>query len=57
MVTPANDGELTVNTALDLRGLSTDPKPTNVPNGSTVWEMDTGKIFAFDKENNLWREA
>lgn len=57
MVTPANDGELTVHAALDLRGLSSNPKPTDAPNGSTFWEMDTGKIFAFDKENNLWREV
>lgn len=41
----------------DLRGLSTDEKPTEkVGNGSTFLEMDTGKVFIFDKENEEWRE-
>lgn len=30
-----------------LRGLSTDNKPVNVPNGSEFREMDTGKKFLF----------
>ena len=35
----------------DLRGLSTDTKPTeNIGNGSTFFEMDTSKVFLFDKE-------
>lgn len=41
----------------DLRGLSTDKKPVkNVGNGSTFIEMDTSKVFIFDKENNSWKE-
>lgn len=37
-----------------LRGLSTDTKPTDVPNGSEFREMDTGKKFLFDAENQTW---
>ena len=42
----------------DLRGLSTDEKPTNsfVGNGSTFIEIDTGKVFIFDAEHKLWKE-
>ena len=40
----------------DIRGLSTDTKPTNYPNGSTFVEMDTGKVFIFDTENEEWKE-
>lgn len=37
----------------DLRGLSSDKKPVEkVGNGSTFIEMDTGKVFIFDKEGN-----
>ena len=43
------------NKTCDIRGLSTDTKPT-APNGSTFIEMDTGKGFLFDAENGLWHE-
>ena len=56
MVTNAYDGEVTMDTGWDLRGLYTDQKPTNCPNGSTFLEMDTGKVYVFDKENTQWRE-
>lgn len=37
--------------------LSTDEKPIeNIGNGSTLLEMDTGKIFMFDEENQIWKE-
>lgn len=35
--------------------LSTDEKPLNMANGSTLLEMDTGTIYAFDAENQQWR--
>ncbi|MBR5823739.1 MAG: hypothetical protein IKY67_06320 [Paludibacteraceae bacterium] len=39
----------------ELIGLSTDEKPTeNVPNGSMFYELDTGKVYAFDKQNEIW---
>lgn len=36
--------------------LSTDAKPTDWENGSTLLEMDTGKVFVYDKANSTWRE-
>lgn len=41
----------------DIRGTSTDTKPTDVPNGSTFVEMNTGKGFLFDAENAQWHEV
>lgn len=35
-------------------GLSTDEKPTNAPNASRFYEMDTKTTFIFDKENEEW---
>jgi hypothetical protein len=41
----------------DVRCLSTDEKPTeDIMNGSTLLEMDTGKMYMFDKDNETWRE-
>ena len=42
----------------EFRGLSTDKKPVNdnVGNGSMFFEIDTGKVFLFDKKNKIWRE-
>lgn len=41
----------------DIRCLSTDTKPTqNIPNGSVLIEMDTGKGYLFDAENAEWHE-
>lgn len=46
----------------ELRGLSTDTKPSKVgeqtiDNGSVFIEIDTGKIFFYDLENQEWKEA
>lgn len=46
----------------ELRGLSTDTKPTEiagkkVDNGSVFIEIDTGKLFLYDLENEEWKEA
>jgi len=51
----------------EIRGLSTDTKPTKVngkieidgkeiPNGCIFIEIDTSKIYFYDKENNEWKE-
>ena len=45
----------------ELRGLSTDTKPTtidngNIGNGTMFIEMDTGKVYFYDEENQQWRE-
>ena len=47
--------------SVDLRGKSTDTKPTEVngkkvDNGSQFIEMDTGKIYFYDLENKQWLE-
>ena len=43
----------------ELYGLSTDTKPTEpveVCNATVFYEMDTGKVFMYDKENDVWHE-
>ena len=41
----------------EVRCLSTDEKPTEgIFNGSELIEMDTGKLYMFDKDNEQWRE-
>lgn len=39
-------------------GLSTDTKPSDpsVPNASTFYEMDTGKLFMFSADSHTWLE-
>jgi len=44
------------NITSELRGLSTDTKPTDVDNGCIFIEMDTGKIYFYDAENKQWKE-
>ena len=46
---------------LEVRGLSTDEKPTKIdgkdtPNGTIFLEIDTGKIYMYDLENEQWKE-
>ena len=45
----------------EFDGLSSDTKPTvyegvKVGNGSTLLEMDTSKVYAFDEEGETWGE-
>lgn len=42
----------------ELIGLSTDEKPATdkIPNGSTFKEMDTGKLFMYDRDSKTWHE-
>ena len=37
-------------------GLSTDTKPETADNGQRFVEMDTGKVYLYDAENQIWRE-
>lgn len=39
--------------ASSFAGRSIDDKPLNVENGSTFKEIDTGRVFRYDKENNI----
>lgn len=46
---------------IDIMCLSTDEKPTTIEgkkiwNGSTLYEMDTKKLYLFDAENQTWLE-
>lgn len=46
----------------ELRGMSTDNKPTQIGNkkignGSVFVEIDTQKILFFDAENEAWKEV
>lgn len=46
----------------ELRGLSTDTKPTEINgytigNGSVFIEIDTQKIFFFDESSKTWKEV
>lgn len=41
----------------EIRCLSADTKPTDVSNGSSLIEMDTGKVYLFDQENSEWTEV
>ena len=52
-------GGSAVDKSADIRGLSTDTKPTdangdNVPHGSTFIEFDTGDCYMFDKNTDTW---
>ena len=47
---------------LELRGLSTDEKPTTIENGtiengSVFIEIDTGNVSIYDLENKEWNEV
>ena len=42
--------------ASSFAGLSVDDKPLDAENGSTFKEIDTGRVFRYDKENNIWIE-
>lgn len=46
----------------ELRGLSTDTKPTKIgdktiANGSQFIEIDTGKVFLYDAASETWKEV
>ena len=48
-------------TLMELRGLSTDEKPTeisntSIDNGSVFIEIDTGKLYMFDLDSEEWKE-
>lgn len=42
---------------VEYRGLSTDTKPTDATNGSSFLEIDSGKKYAYDAENESWIEC
>ena len=56
MITIKKDGSIYGITPSQMYGLSKDEKPLDVGNASVFFEMDTGNVFMFDKENKQWRE-
>lgn len=52
MVTIVNKGR--DEAIVKLRGLSTDSKPTNVPNGSEFLCMDNSKTLYFNEASGTW---
>ena len=42
--------------ASSFAGRSVDDKPLDAENGSSFKEIDTGRVFRYDRENNLWIE-
>ena len=53
-----NDGDYI---SCELRGLSTDEKPTEIngkiiENGSVFIEIDTGKLYMYNIESQSWSE-
>ena len=38
----------------EIYGLSADTKPTDVPNASIFYEMDTKIMYLFDAQNKVW---
>ena len=54
-------GGSAVDHSADLRGLTTDTKPTaangdDVPHGSTWINMDDGSVYMYNKNNDTWYE-
>ncbi len=72
MITVIKQGNAYNRRVISLEGLSTDTKPVEyfietdsngievarvyIENGSTFTEIDTGKLFMYDAENNTWCE-
>lgn len=62
MVSLTKYGDNSTSAVCEITGLSTDTKPIDkidgvcIGNGSTFIEMDTQKVFIFDKQNLKWRE-
>ena len=54
-------GGSAVDKSADLRGITTDTKPTaangyDVPHGSTWINMDDGSTYMYNKNNDTWYE-
>lgn len=63
MVTLIRRGAWYETNVMEIRGLSTDTKPTSkmlgyaIPNGSTYIEIDTGITCMYDAENHVWHDT
>lgn len=62
MVTIEESERKEFKTSWDLRGLSSDTKPTEidgkpVPNGSTYLCLDTSEVYFYDAASQSWMQA
>lgn len=56
MITLYRASSYSAPTAPSFAGRSIDAKPVNVRNGARFKEIDTGRTYCYDAENNLWHE-
>lgn len=56
MITITSEHHVYGVTPSEIYGLSTDTKPMDVNNASVFYEMDTGKLFLYDEQNQKWLE-
>lgn len=55
MITVGRIGEQSVDDRTPLLYLkSTDTKPTDVPNASQIYEINTGNVYIFDADTQQW---
>lgn len=57
MITLYRPAYYTTKRAPEFTGLSIDIKPIDVENGAVYKELDTGRTYRYDDENNKWYEA
>ena len=57
MITQYRPANYTAPRASEFIGRSIDTKPTHVENGAIYKEIDTGRVYRYDKENNRWIEG
>lgn len=57
MITLYRPANYTNPRASEFTGRSIDTKPVDVENGASYIELDTGRVYRYDKENNLWIEG
>lgn len=57
MITLYRPAYYTTPRAPEFSGRSIDTKPIHVENGAVYKEIDTGRTYRYDAENNQWMEG
>lgn len=57
MITLLRPSNYSSSRASEYTGRSIDTKPIHVENGSSFEEVDTGRVYYYDAENNQWLEG
>lgn len=57
MITQYRPANYSTPRAPEFTGRSIDTKPSNVENGAVYKELDTGRTYRYDAENNKWMEG